>query len=370
MIAGDTKVIKYRAVWPISLAALTLFPFSVQQTNERRPYPLEYPAYFGGRINIPEDNPTTQEGVYLGRALFYEPLLSKNNQISCASCHEQKLAFTDGKAFSMGVDGKLTNRNSMSLANLLWVRNLFWDGRSKSLEEQAEFPLTDPHEMGQPIAVSIRKLQQTATYPPLFEAAFGDDRISENNLKKALAQFQRTLISSGSAYDRFLQNEYNPTDEELRGMELFMTAPQPGNNIRGANCGHCHGTPKTFIELFHNNGLDSIPRDPGRFGFTGRTADEGRFRVPTLRNIALTAPYMHDGRFETLEEVLDHYSDQVRESPSLSPFISGISNKPEGRQLALTKEEKSAILSFLNMLTDSVFINNPEFSDPHPLPSM
>lgn len=329
------------------------------------PYVLTYPANFGGRFTIPSDNPTTQEGVHLGRFLFYEKKLSATNALSCATCHEQQRAFTDGKVLSVGIDGTLTPRNTMSLANLLWVRNFFWDGRSAGLEAQAVFPLTDPHEMGQSLAESVTKLRQTSTYPTLFKAAFGSDQITEDQILKALAQFERTLISADSPYDRYLAGSYQPTASELRGMALFMDGPVPEKGLRGANCGHCHGGPKTFKELFHNNGLDSLPTDRGREKATGEVADRGRFRVPTLRNIALTAPYMHDGRFASLAQVLDHYNEHIQQSPTLSTFLQGISNEPGGTSLALTSGEKSDIVAFLNLLTDSTFITNPAFSDPN-----
>lgn len=328
-------------------------------------YNLVYPANFGNRINIPTDNPTTKQGVYLGRMLFYETRLSANNTLSCGSCHQQKKAFTDGLAFSKGVDGVLTPRNSMSLVNLLWARKFFWDGRANGLEEQAATPLTNPHEMGQSLAASAQKLSQLAAYPPLFKLVYGDDQITGDRIVKALSQFERTLISANSRYDQYLRGAYQPTADELRGMELFNNAPQPEKGIRGANCGHCHGGPKTYMELFHNNGLDSIPKDAGIAALTGLPADKGRFKVPTLRNITLTAPYMHDGRFKTLAEVVDHYSEHIRESASLSSFLRGESNEVGAKSLKLQPLEKKQIIAFLNMLTDSTFINNPEFADPN-----
>jgi cytochrome c peroxidase len=334
-------------------------------TPDPTPYQLEYPAYFGHRYRIPEDNPTTEEGVELGRRLFYETALSANGQLSCAACHRQELAFTDGRAFSPGVDGSLTHRNSMSLANLLWVRNLFWDGRSPSLEAQAEIPLTDAHEMGQSLEISSAKLQSTALYPELFRRAFGTESITGNLIVKAIAQFERTLISSDAPYDRYLQGTYELTAREKRGMDLFMRPADPTKNIRGANCGHCHGTPKTFIELFHNNGLDVLPKDPGREALSGYAADRGRFRVPTLRNIALTAPYMHDGRFQSLAEVLDHYNDHLQDRLNVSTFLTGRTNEEGGKSLGLTTSEKEDIIAFLHTLTDSTFITNPAFSDPN-----
>jgi cytochrome c peroxidase len=328
-------------------------------------YNLVYPANFGNRIQIPADNPTTKQGVYLGRMLFYESKLSVNNTISCGNCHQQDKAFTDGRAFSPGVDGVLTPRNSMSLVNLLWGRKFFWDGRANGLEEQAVTPLTSPHEMGQSLTVSAQKLAQTANYPALFKLVYGDEQITGDRIVKALSQFERTLISANSRYDQYLSGAYKPTPDELKGMELFNTGPQPEKGIRGANCGHCHGGPKTYMELFHDNGLDSLPRDSGMEKLTGLPADRGRFKVPTLRNIALTAPYMHDGRFKTLQEVVDHYSEHIEGSAALSSFLRGESNEAGGKSLKLLPVEKKQLIAFLNMLTDSAFISNTAFSDPH-----
>ncbi len=365
------SVLKHKSAWlraSLVCAVLTLSGLiqSIQVKNVE-PYDLQYPANFGSRFVIPADNPTTKDGVYLGRLLFYEKALSANNNISCESCHQQSLAFTDGKPFSIGTDGSLTSRSSMSLANLLWVRNFFWDGRSPSLEDQAKFPLTDPHEMGQPLSESAKKLSNNKLYPPLFAKAFGSSIITQDQILKALSQFERTLISAGSNYDRYLAGKYMPTAQQLRGLQLFENGPDPKNGIRGANCGHCHGGVKNFKELFHNNGLDSVAADRGREQFTGQRTDRARFRVPTLRNIMLTAPYMHDGRFATIEQVLDHYNEHIQQSPTLSAFLQNISNEPDGKYLALTKEEKSDLTAFLVMLTDSSFITNPAFSNPHPI---
>jgi cytochrome c peroxidase len=328
------------------------------------PYPLIYPAYFGNRINIRDDNPLTNEGVALGRMLFYEKRLSANNTISCGNCHQQRLAFTDGRRFSAGFDGTPTRRNSMSLANLLWVRHFFWDGRAASLEAQAMIPLTDPHEMGQSMSAAIQKLKETGSYAPLFAAAFGNDSITHDGIIKALTQFERTLISANAPYDRYIRGEYALSPSEKRGLILFFGNPRAGGSmgIRSAGCGSCHGGPRTFDETYHNNGLDRSFRDSGRAEVTGMSYDRGRFRVVTLRNIALTAPYMHDGRFETLEEVIDHYSDHVEPSATLSPTLKDTANVP--RQLRLSSQEKTDLLAFLHTLTDSIFVSDPRFSDP------
>jgi cytochrome c peroxidase len=328
------------------------------------PFKLEYPTYFGNRIFIPADNPTTEEGVQLGRMLFYETKLSANNQISCAHCHQQERAFTDGLTFSKGVDGTPTPRNSMSLANLLWIRNFFWDGRVNGLEAQAQVPLTDPHEMGQALVASARKLQQTALYPPLFNKAFGTATVSGDLIVKALAQFERTLISANSKYDQYLRGAYKPNASELNGMALFFGNPDMTRNVRGASCGHCHGGPKTFSELFHNNGLDSVATDAGREKITGQSIDRGRFRVATLRNIALTAPYMHDGRFSSLEQVVDHYNEHIQPSATLSTFLQNNQPGMDGTKLGLTVAEKKDLVAFLHLLTDSSFITDKRFSNP------
>jgi hypothetical protein len=189
-------------------------------------------------------------------------------------------------------------------------------------------------------------------------------RYSTFNLS-AITQFERTLISCNSKYDQYLRGAYQPTADELKGMTLFNNAAQPEKGIRGANCAHCHGGAKNYMELFHNNGLDSIPKDAGVETISGQPSDKGRFKVPTLRNIALTAPYMHDGRFKTLDEVIDHYSEHIKESAYLSAFLRGESNEPGGKSLKLLPHEKKELIAFLNMLTDSTFVHNPDFSDPH-----
>lgn len=327
-------------------------------------YVFNYPSYFGNRINTTPDNPTTKQGVYLGRRLFYEVRLSANNSMSCGSCHMQSKAFTDGRKLSVGVDHHNTERNSMALVNLLWNRKFFWDARSGSLEEQAGFPMVNPHEMGQSLAVSVKKLQSTTYYPALFKAVFGDDQITGERIVKALSQFERTLISADSRYDGYLNHSVQFTEAETRGLLLFNTTPDPARSIRGANCAHCHGGPRNYLELFHNNGLDKIYRDAGIGAFSGLDTDQGRFKVPTLRNIALTAPYMHDGRFATLEEVVAHYSEHVQQSMGLSAFLQNASNEKGAISVKLNSQEKKDLIAFLNTLTDSTFVANPQFSNP------
>jgi cytochrome c peroxidase len=348
----------------IAAAAFVLLSAAIRRSGETgpTPYPLSYPAYFGNRVNIPDDNPLTMEGVALGRRLFYDRQLSANNTVSCGSCHQQAHAFADTRSFSLGFDGTPTRRNAMSLCNLLWVRHFFWDGRAGSLEAQAVTPLTDPHEMGQPLDSTVAKLRGEPGLPSLFASAYGSDTITADRVVKAIAQFERALISDRSRYDRYIRGEYQPTAGERRGLSLFYSNNGPSQVVRGAGCGNCHSGPKVFNETYHNNGLDSIPADPGRSGVTGMEYDRGRFRVVTLRNIALTAPYMHDGRFGSLSEVLDHYSEHILAGPTLSPSLRDTLNRPVN--LRLTVAEKADLLAFLQMLTDSDFITDPHFADP------
>ncbi|KUG09779.1 cytochrome-c peroxidase [Solirubrum puertoriconensis] len=331
------------------------------------PTPLELTAPRGfPRIPATPDNPLTEEGVALGRALFYEKQLSGNGTVSCGSCHQQSKAFADDQALAVGIGGQRNRRSSMSLANVLWEKDLMWDGAASGLEQQARIPIENPVEMHQSLADGVRKLQQTSTYPPLFRKAFGSATITEDNVLKALAQFQRTLISAGSKYDRFLTNPSVFSPDEVQGFALFRT--HATGTTRGAECFHCH-VPPTFsgpYNTFFNNGLDQAFTDLGRGGVTGLPIDMGRFKAPTLRNIALTAPYMHDGRFNTLEQVLDHYSDHVQlNSPNIDPNLGNSPNHPSGRMI-LSTTEKRQIIAFLKTLTDSTFVNNPQFSPPTP----
>jgi cytochrome c peroxidase len=356
------------AVFTLAVSGFRGAPFLLGQPIETGPYKLDYPANFGDRISIPANNPLTKEGVALGRLLFYEKRLSGDNSMSCGSCHQQQRAFADGQAFSRGIHGHEGRRSAMALVNLAWVRTFFWDGRAASLEEQARVPIEDSLEMHQPLAQGVAKLQRSSSYPPLFKLVFGSEQISGENVLKALAQFERTLISSNSRYDQYLRGEYQPTAEEKAGLNLFMTHPIPEENLRGANCGDCHAGPKTFMEFYHNNGLDAKPKDLGREGFSQRYQDRGRFRVPSLRNIALTAPYMHDGRFQTLEQVLNQYNEHVQPHATLSPLVMEATNQRGGKTLLLTEAEKKAVVAFLHMLTDSTFISNPQFADPFARP--
>jgi cytochrome c peroxidase len=331
---------------------------------EPTPYSLELPPHFN-RINypiIPADNPMTIEGITLGKKLFFEKLLSKNNSISCGSCHAPAYAFNDkGMVSSLGVNGTQSIRNAMPLFNLAWTsvtsRRFNWHGSAGTLEEQALGPVRDPLEMQESWINVVSKLQSTSEYPQLFQKAFCTSEIDSNLVVKAIAQFERTLISGDSKYDRYfleteegidLPGDYTPTAQERRGLEIYIAEGK-------GDCFHCHGTPFQILwsnNEFVNNGLDASP-DSGLAQITKDPLDLGKFKTPSLRNLNWTAPYMHDGRFGTLEEVIEFYNSGIQSS---SPNIDG-SQKPR----SLTAQDKADLLAFLNTLNDSSFVNNPAF---------
>lgn len=380
MLASNTR----RNAKLLVSALLMLIVASCEKKNPQpaapaaTPYNLVLPTQLPQAVILPTNNPMTVEGIDLGRKLFYEVKLSSNNTMSCGSCHQQSKAFTDGRAKAIGVDGIAHQRNAMSLVNLLWEPNLNWDGAATSLETQARVPLENPIEMHQRLTDGVSKLQQTSLYPPLFAAAFGSSTITEENVLKALAQFERTLISSNSRYEKSLVLGGPPlTLDEQKGKILFFNHPGENSNTsaRGGSCDHCHSgnnflftstsftTPGGNTQYF-NNGL-APSSDLGRFGVTGVAADRGKFRVPTLRNIALTAPYMHDGRFQTLEEVIDHYNEHINVNTA-DPILL-VSNPTINGSLGLIKltaTEKRQLVAFLRTLTDSTFIKDPRFSNP------
>lgn len=303
-------------------------------------------------LPIPEDNPLTVEGVELGRMLFYDPILSGDSTQSCSSCHIQQFAFGDNSRFSIGVDKMMGNRNSMPIINSGWYNKLFWDGRANSLEEQALDPVKNPIEMHGSWEVAIKRINESDIYPEFFDKAFSSKKISKELVVKAIAQFGRTLISDNSKYDKALRGETSFSEAELRGLNLFFTEK--------ADCFHCHGNILFSDASFHNSGLDKFPNDYGLEYRTKYQRDRGKFKTPTLRNLAFTAPYMHDGRFSTLEEVIDFYSEGVKNSPTIDPLMKYV----EKGGVQLNEKEKSDLLAFLMTLTDSTFVNNPAYSNP------
>lgn len=373
-MAFRTTTLSYAGVL---LSALALGIASCSKGGNETPtpaaptaYALTVPAGFPTPV-IPADNLLTNEGVALGRRLFYEKALSSTGTMSCGSCHQQSRAFTDGLPLAVGVDGVANPRGTMSLVNVLWSTQLTWDGAFTTLETQALKPLENTVELHQPLTVGVGKLQASSAYPPLFLAAFGTSTITNELVLKALAQFERTLISGSSRYDTYMVTRQGLTADEVAGLKLYTTHIAP-DSVRGAECFHCHTQPlmsSNYEGKFFNNGLDLTLTDPGRGGLTRLAVDQGKFIAPTLRNIALTAPYMHDGRFKTLEEVLDHYSDHVQmNSPNLDPNLAapaGINDPPFGTHMDLTATEKKQVIAFLKTLTDSAFTTDKRFSNPN-----
>lgn len=305
---------------------------------------------------LPQDNPMTEEGVELGRELFHETRLSVNNAQSCASCHLAEAAFTDGNRVSAGAEGGMGTRNTMPLFNLAWKQSFFWDGRAPSLREQVLMPIQNPVEMHESLTNVVAKLQAMETYPALFERAFGTKEIDADRVARALEQFLLTIVSYRSKFDRAMQGRESFTKEEKRGFELFVTEYDPRRGFYGADCFHCHGGPMFSNKRFANNGLDEKPVDLGLGEVTRREFDLGSFAVPTLRNVAVTAPYMHDGRFKTLEEVVEHYVSGVKRSASLDPNLA--KHPPGG--VPLSPADKQALVAFMKTLTDDAYLPKQE----------
>lgn len=334
---------------------------------------ISLPAHFStaevqAANNTPSTNPITDVGATLGRVLFYDKNLSANNTISCASCHLQSKGFTDPEQFSTGFEGGKTGRNSMNLGNALFYTNgkFFWDERANTLEDQVLMPIQDAVEMGMTLENLVPKLQALDYYKVLFNQAFGDTTVTTERISKSLAQFVRAMVSYQSKYDDALAQAGGPVSprttlaglstEENLGRQVFADPAKGG-------CAGCHRTDLFIGEEALNNGLDATTTDKGLAGVTGRTADEGKFKVPSLRNIELTAPYMHDGRFATLEQVVEHYNSGVQAHPALNPRLK-VQGTNTPKQLNLTDAEKAGLVAFLKALTDNTFIADEKFSDP------
>ena len=300
------------------------------------PYELVVPAGFPAP-EIPPDNPLTVEGVALGKQLFADPILSVDSTIACTSCHLPAHAFSDPRPFSQGVGGT-TSRHSMPIFNALWSRSFFWDGRTATLEDQALEVVQTSAEMGEDWDRVVAKLERHPEYPALFARAFGDAPINRQRVVQAIAQFERTLISANSKYDRWLAGQAEFTPAEERGFILFHTEE--------GDCFHCHVAPLFTNNEFHNNGLDLDPPDEGLAALTGKRLDRGKFKTPTLRNVEYTAPYMHDGRFQTLEEVIEHYDSGFHRITLTDPLLLVRLN------LDLNPADKRALVAFLKTLSD------------------
>ena len=344
------------------------------------PYYLKIPDYFPDLLNIPEDNPLTVEGIELGRYLFYDGRLrgytgtNPDSLMSCATCHLQQYGFecginhpkyVNGKTF--GVTSIATPHYMMPLCNLVFNNNgYFWNGmiykenpdaQFRNLEDIVRMGIIAPHEMNSTVERSVKAIASISLYPPMFKAAFGTEEVTAERIQKAIAQFLRILVSSNSRFDKSFRGEIQLTGDELQGFILFTTE-------EGADCFHCHASEGNLLmttNLYYNNALDSIFSDArDRFAVTNKQTDIGAYRAPSLRNIAVTAPYMHDGRFKTLDEVIDFYSEGLHVSEYVNPLMHKIN---EGGA-KLTPTQKRQLKAFLNTLTDDDFLTNPKYAKP------
>lgn len=297
--------------------------------------------------DLPRDNPLLNERVELGKQLFSETALSRNLTQSCASCHAAAAGFSDPRKLSLGVDGQSGTRHAMPLMNLAWKSSFFWDGRAPSLRAQVLQPIQDHLEMDATLESVVARLQEMVQYQMGFKAAFGTAEVTSEKISLALEQYLLTLTVIDSKFDQAMNGQAQLTASEQRGFELFMTESDPRTQQRGADCFHCHGGALFSDHQFHNNGLGLSASDPGRFLVTRQEADRGKFSTPSLRNVARRAPYMHDGRFATLEEVVRHYSEGVQRSPSLDPNLA---KHPAGG-LKLSAEDQAALVAFLHTLS-------------------
>lgn len=332
----------------IALVLLAIVAIASQVGWTPTPLELNYPKEWPQTEYNQERNPLTKEGVWLGRNLFYNPQLSADNTISCASCHLSFTAFTHvDHALSHGIKDNIGIRNSPVLINLAWSKSFMWDGASNHLDVQALAPISSPNEMGSNISEVVEKLAPQSDYKTWCFQAFGDSNLTGERVLKALAQFQLTLISANSKYDKVMRKEAGFTAQEARGYQLFK-----------ANCNSCHTEPLFTNGTYQNNGLplDRLLGDTGRMMVTQNDSDDRKFKVPTLRNIEFSHPYMHDGRFESLNETVKHYTNGIESSATLAKELkSGI---------GLSENERVDLIAFLLTLSDKEFLFNPSFAYP------
>lgn len=334
--------------------ALTIFPGTT-------PHVLTLPSHFP---EIPSSSKVelTEEGIVLGRYLFYDSILSLKRNLACATCHRQEYAFSEGPdPVSTHSENALRPRNTPALFNLAWTGSFFWDGRAKSLRDQVFEVVPSRHEMQLDWNSATRRICKSHFYKQLFRAAYGNQKIDRNLIANALLQFEITLISGTSKYDRVLQGIDYFTEDEYRGFVLM-------NEQTKGDCMHCHttdGNPLGTTYGFSNNGLNNDASllsaiDQGRYHHTGKESDRGVFKIPSVRNLLFTAPYMHDGRFRTLEEVLRFYSSEVQEGN----FTDTKMQFAHKGGVHLTAQEQAQIIAFLRTLSDSVFVQNEDFTNP------
>lgn len=319
--------------------------------TKTEPFEFVVPHGWPAPVYAFNNNTLSRERFELGRKLFYDTRLSRDNTISCGSCHQQFAAFAQiDHAVSHGVDDLLGTRNSPPIFNLNWHTSFFWDGGVNHIESQPINPIENPVEMDETIESIIEKLKKDATYVSMFKAAYGDEQINSQRIFKTISQFMGMMVSSNSKYDKYVRNEAGGTmtNTELSGLSVFR-----------AKCETCHKEPLFSDFTLRNNGLKPTSvNDSGKAHITKLAADLYKFKVPSLRNLKYTMPYMHDGRFETLEEVLDYYSNDVNtSSPTLDPAM-------HNSNIALTAQEKTDLLAFLNTLNDETFVKDSRFAEP------
>ncbi len=323
------------------------------ETEQDERLAVTIPSNFPPMVYDVEENPPTKFGFALGKKLFYDGKLSANGFISCGFCHEQRYSFTHhGHQFSHGIDDLEGTRNTPSIANMAFFSEFAWDGATSHLDLFPIIPITNEVEMGETMSGVLEKLQTDSDYQKAFDAAFEDGGVNHENFLKALAQFMVMMVSYNSKYDKYVRNEdgVTLTEQELQGLSIF-----------NEKCASCHTTDLFSDGSFRNNGLPPNPNidDLGRALVSGSTEDNYKFKVPSLRNVALTAPYMHDGRFGSLESVLNFYQNGVQDSPTLDPLLK----TEEGLGISLNDTEKLALIAFLNTLTDEEFINDERFAE-------
>lgn len=339
-----------------SLILISLFFLSFIQFEKGDEYVFPTLFHFP---SMPKNelNPVTNKGVQLGRLLFYDPILSADSTISCASCHKQEYAFSDSpNKYSKGIKNQLQNRNTPPLFNLAWYKKMFWDGRSNSMEDQVFHPVREIKEMNLTWKQAVIRIKRSKIYKKKFKEVFGSIEIDSTHIVYAIAQFERTLLSYNSKYDKVIQGKEKFNLDEQEGFELV-------NEMNKGDCLHCHTTDGDALGttgFFANNGLDSVFSDKG-LGYVSKNKNEmGQFKIPSFRNLLYTAPYMHDGRFKTLEEVLDFYSEGLKKSNTIDSKMTFLHQGGA----KLTKEEKRKIIAFIRSMSDPAFITDKRFSNP------
>lgn len=380
-ISLHTNIINYLIRIAPVLLALLLFQACRHENDDSAikptPYNLEIPTYFPTQLSIPADNPLTVEGIELGRYLFYDGRLSGRTEhdslMSCGSCHVQQYNFRAGllnpafdEGIPHGIKGIKTRHAVLPLVNLVWNQSGYtWNGavvptlnkgEEGNIEKIVLETITHPSELAGDTSHTIALIQSIEGYPALFKKAFGSEKVTAEKISKAIAQFVRTLITANSRFDKYLRGEVQLTEDELAGFILFTTE-------EGADCFHCHGSsgnPLFTTNLFYNNGKDSVFTDDDRHSITDKPGDIGAYKATTLRNIAAGGPFMHDGRFKTLDEVVDFYSHKVVMSDYINPLMHHVNTGG----IQLTPAEKHQLKAFLESLTDEDFLNNPAFAPP------